>query len=162
MTDFQERLKKAAERGHRSRLEKQQAEVAKALTAEELRSLHTKYRLEISEHIEQCLHDLADQFPGFRTETLMGDKGWGTAILRDDVNIRRGDPRRNLYSRLELAVMPPGEYHLLDLSSKGTVRNKELLRRNHYQHLDEVDLDSFRELIDLWVLEYAEKYAAAD
>jgi len=162
LTDFQERLKKAAERGQRSRTEKKKQEVAKALSAEELRGLHTKCRLEISEHIERCLHDLADQFPGFRTETLMGDQGWGTAILRDDVNIRRGDPRRNLYSRLEVAVMPIGEYSLLDLSAKGTVRNKELLRRNHYQHLDEVDLQSFRELIDLWVLEYAELYSAAD
>ena len=136
--------------------------IAKALSAEELRGLHTKYRLELSDHIERCLHEVADQFPGFRTETLMGEQGWGTAILRDDVNIRRGDPRRSLYSRLEVAVMPPSEYHLLDISAKGTVRNKELLRRSHYQDLNDVDLDSFRELIDLWVLEYAENYAAAD
>ena len=36
-----------------------------------------------------------------------------------------------------------------------------MFSRNHYQRLAEVDLESFRELVELWVLDYAELYAAA-
>jgi hypothetical protein len=50
---------------------------------------------------------------------------------------------------------------VLELVAKGTVRNKEVFSRNHYQRLADVDLESFRELIELWVLDYAELYAAA-
>ena len=57
-------------------------------------------------------------------------------------------------------IRPRGKYDVLDLAAKGTVRNKEIFNRTHYQRLAEVDLDSFREMIDLWVLEFAELYAA--
>ena len=40
------------------------------------------------------------------------------------------------------------------------IHNKEVFNRTHFQFLAEADLDSFRELIDLWVLEYAEQFAA--
>ena len=50
---------------------------------------------------------------------------------------------------------------MLELAAKGTVRNKEVLSRNHYQRLADVDLESFRELVELWVLDYAELYSAA-
>ena len=69
--------------------------------------------------------------------------------------------RGNLFSRLQLVVSPYSKYHVLELAAKGTVRNKEVLSRNHYQRLAEVDLESFRELVELWVLDYAELYAAA-
>ena len=49
---------------------------------------------------------------------------------------------------------------MLDLAAKATIRNKELFNRSHYQRLTEVDVTSFAELIDIWVLEYAELYAA--
>ena len=58
-------------------------------------------------------------------------------------------------------IGPFNQYHVLDLSAKGTVRNKESFSRNHFQQLDDVDVDSFRELIELWVLDYAEAYSAA-
>ena len=45
---------------------------------------------------------------------------------------------------------------------KGTVRNREVLNRKHFQMLDEIDLDSFQELVDLRVLEFAELYSAND
>ena len=49
---------------------------------------------------------------------------------------------------------------MLDLAAKGTVRNREVYNRNHFEKLDEADPDNFAELIDLWILEYAELYAA--
>ena len=36
-----------------------------------------------------------------------------------------------------------------------------MLSRNHYQQLADVDLQSFRELLEQWVLDYAELYSAA-
>ena len=59
-----------------------------------------------------------------------------------------------------MVVRPLGNYGVLELTAKGTIRNKEIYNRKQFQKLAEVDLDSFLELVDLWVLEYAELYAA--
>jgi len=157
--DFQKRLEKAIERGQRRGGARARAEAEKAVTEKEFARLHSQYRLELSDYIEGCLRQLADRFPGFRFETVMGEAGWGGAISRDDISVRSGR-RTNYFSRLEMAVRPPSPYHVLDLTAKATIRNKELFKRSHYQRLTEVDLTSFTELIDLWVLEYAELYAA--
>ena len=49
---------------------------------------------------------------------------------------------------------------LLELVGKGTVRNRELFNRRHFERLPEIDLDSFQEMVVTWSLEYAEQYAA--
>lgn len=161
MTDFEKRLARAIERGHRASDERARAEAAKALSEKELRGLHSQYRLELSEHIEQCLRRLPNHFPGFTFEPVVTDRGWGAAVSRDDVNLRSRGRRDNLFSRMELLIRPISDYFVLDLAAKATVRNKEIFARNHYQKLGEVDLESFTELIDLWVLEFAERYASA-
>ena len=111
------------------------------------------------DHVEKCLDDLADNFPGFHVETVADDSGLGSVARRDDVSLPRGR-NENLFSRLQMVVSPFSKYHVLDVVAKGTIRNKEVFSRNHYQQLNEVDLDRFRELIEQWVLEYAELYAA--
>ena len=158
--DFRSRLQKATERGHRARDEAQRQQRAEALSEEECRRLHSSLRLHLSEHIEACMRQLADNLPGFRLETIVDESGWGTAANRDDIQISSGR-RENYFSRLQMVISPFNKYHVLELSAKGTVRNKECFSRNHYQRLDEADDDSFRELIELWVLDYAEAYAAA-
>ena len=158
--DFQQRLEKAIERGHRASDVRAQAKAEKAITEKELSRLHSQYRLAVSENIEACLKQLADHFPGFRFETIVGEQGWGAAISRDDIRAHRGLPRTTYFSRLEMVIRPASSYHVLDLAAKATICNKELFNRSHYQRLTEVDLTSFREMIDLWVLEYAELYAA--
>ena len=60
----------------------------------------------------------------------------------------------------EQEVLAFSKYQVLDLTTKGTIRNKEIFNRNHYQRLSDVELASFTERIDLWVLEFAELYAA--
>jgi len=161
MTDFEKRLARAIERGHRASDERAQAEAAKALSEKELRGLHSQYRLELSEHIGQCLRRLPNQFPGFKFEPVVTDRGWGATVSRDDVNLQSRGRRDNLFSRMELVIRPVSDYFVLDLAAKATVRNKEIFARNYYQRLGEVDLESFTELIDLWILEFAEKYAGA-
>ena len=160
MTDFEQRLQKAIERGRRASDARAQAEAQKALSEQELRGLHTQYRLELSEHIEQCLGKLAQCFPGFRLETVVSERGWGAAISRDDAGAEWPRSRENFYSRLEVLIRPVAEFFVLEMVAKGTVRNKEYLNRSHFQKLAEVDLDSFIELADRWALEYAELYAA--
>ena len=63
------------------------------------------------------------------------------------------------FSRLELVVRPFTGSHVLEVSAKGTIRNKEVYNRTQYQRLTEVDPETFANMIDLWVLEYAELYA---
>lgn len=157
--DFKDRLERAIQRGQRSGDAEARARAEQATSEEEFRRLHSQYRLELSEHIEEVLRSLPRHFPGFRFETLVGDRGWGAAINRDDLQIADGR-RSNLFSRLEVVVRPFSTSHVLDLNAKGTVRNKELLTRAQYQRLSDVDLASFLETVDRWVLEYAELYAA--
>ena len=103
--NFDERLQKAIQRGQR-RGEQQAAEAKRqALTEEELKRLHGKYRLELSDHIEGALQKLPNYFPGFRYETIFGERGWGAAVRRDDIRIVSGK-RADEYSRLEVTVRP--------------------------------------------------------
>lgn len=160
--DFRARLLKAAERGKRNREAQEHAAAARARSEEEWRRLHSSLRLPLSEHIERCLNSLADNFPGFQVQTIVEEEGWGTAVMRDDVGAGRGGRRSNFFSRLKVLIGPFNQYHVLDISAKGTVRNKETFQRSHYEPLDDVDEESFRELIELWVLDYAEAYAAVE
>ncbi|HEV3136517.1 MAG TPA: hypothetical protein VGZ26_01410 [Pirellulales bacterium] len=157
--DFQQRLEKAIQRGQRSHDVQARARAEQAMGEEELKRLHSQYRLQLSDHIEQCLRQLPQHFPGFRYETLVGSRGWGAAISRDDLSLADGR-RENLFSRLEVVVRPFSTSHVLELAAKGTIRNKEIYNRNQYQLLADVDIASFRELVDRWILEYAELYAA--
>ena len=158
--DFEERLKMAVQRGNR-RNEAQQAESReRELSETELQNLHTRYRLDLSSHIEDCIKRLPDFFPGFQYETIYGERGWGAACRRDDVAIGSKRQRGSLYSRLELTIRPFSNLHVLDLAAKGTIRNRELFNRTHFEKVVEADPERFSELIDLWVVEYAEQFAA--
>jgi hypothetical protein len=160
MTKFEERLQKAIKRGRKAGRARAQAEAEKALSEQELRRLHTGYRLELSEHIENCLKSVPNHFPGFRFETIHSDRGWGAAVSRDDVSVSSQGKRANRYSRLEMSIRPVTQYFVLELTAKATIRNKEYFNRTHFEKLGDVDLASFNELIDRWTLEYAELYAA--
>lgn len=160
MMDFDERLHKAIARGKRASDAQARAEAERALTEKELRRLHGQYRIQLTERIEHCLRKLPQHFPGFELKPVVSDRGWGAAVSRDDVDIQPGRGRTNQFSRLEMVVPPLSDAFVLELTAKATIRNKELFNRTHYQQLDEADLHAFTELIDLWVLEYAEVYAA--
>ena len=84
----------------------------------------------------------------------------GTRVSRDDISLGPGRSSGTEYSRLEILVRPFSAAHIIELVGKGTIRNKELFHRNHFQFLTQVDLQSLRNMVDLWVLEYAETYAA--
>ena len=156
--DFRERLQKAASRGARSRAAREFEEAAEALSEEECKRRHSRLRLSLTEHIEKCLGELADNFPGFKRETIVDERGWGSAVARDDLVIA-GGKRKNLFSRLQVVVSPYNEYKVLDVAAKGAVQNKETFARNHHQPLADADEDQFEDLIERWILEYAELYA---
>lgn len=158
--DFEDRLVRAIQRGEK-RAEQQAADARrKALTEEDFKRLHTQYRLRISEHLESCVRQLAHHFPGFRYETIFGEKGWGAACSRDDLRLAAGK-RSNEFSRLEIVVRPFSSYHVLDLAGRGTIRNKEVFSRNYFENVADANPDKFVEIADAWVLEYAELFAAA-
>ena len=158
--NFDERLQQAIQRGARTAQTRQGAEAAQALSEEQFKRLHSQYRLQLSEHVEKCLRRLPQHFPGFQFETVVSDRGWGAAVNRDDADLGPGRPRSNLFSRLEMVVRPYSSAHVLEVTAHGTIRNKEIYNRAHYQLLTEARLEQFTEMIDLWVLEYAELYAA--
>lgn len=157
--DFSERLKRATQRGHSTRAEQELAAAADAMSEEEQRRRHSQARLALTEHIEMRLKELADNLPGFKFENVVEERGWGSALSRDDLAMSRGK-RQNLYSRLQLLVGSFNEFHVVDVTAKGAVRNKEGFSRTHHKPIAEFDEGDFKELIDRWVLDYAEQYAA--
>ena len=157
--DFEQRLQSAIQRGEKRGERHEQATRQSQLTEEEFKRLHTKYRLSLSERIERAIDGVAQHFPGFRQETLYGEVGWGAACWRDDLLVEAGK-RSSQYSRLEMMIRPPSNYHVLELKGKGAVANKEHFNRTHFVPLQEVDEDEFARLIDTWAIEYAEFYAS--
>lgn len=158
---FEERLQRAIERGENRAAANEQAERAKAMSDEELKNLHSGYRLKLSDHIEECVGRLPGHFPGFQVKTIYGEKGWGASCSRDDFAGGRGrGGRSSEYSRLEMTVRPFSKLHVLELFAKGTIRNKEVFNRSHFKKLAEVEEPEFLRLVDVWVLEFAELYAA--
>lgn len=153
--DFEDQLKQALNRGKERADQARVTGAQRQMTQEELRRRHTDWRLQLCEHIEAALRKLAEHIPGFRYETVYGERGWGGAIARDD--LMRGG---SFYSRLELSVRPHNEFNVLNIAGKGTVKNREVASWNHFQELERVELPEFLARIDTWVLSYAEQYAA--
>lgn len=160
--DFEKRLEKAIARGSKAKEAEGRQQAEKALTEEDFRTLHSQARLQVTEHIEKCLKQVADHFPGFQYSTIMSEDGWGGRIARDNLSMGAGRSPQKLYSRLEMLIRPFSKAHLIDLAAKGTIKNKELFNRSHFQKLSELDVDSFSEMVDLWVLEFAENYSASE
>ena len=159
--EFQERLQRAVERGQQARDTRSRVAAAKALSEEESRPLHSQYRLDLSERIGEILGQLVDQFPGFQFESIVGEDGWGAVVNRDDIALSESGQATNLYSRMQILIRPFSEGRIVEMVTKATIRNREVFNRSRYQMLGQVDLESFAENIDLWVLEYAELYSAA-
>lgn len=157
--DFESRLESAISRGKKRAEWKASQERQKELSEEELRRLHTSFRLTLSERIEVAIQRVADHFPGFQQESLYGEVGWGSACFRDDLRIESGR-RTNQYSRLEMVIRPYSDLHVLDLKGKAAVMNRELFNRSFYIPVAEVEIEEFEQLIDGWAIEYAEVYAA--
>lgn len=157
--DFKSRFESAIQRGQRRRDHSANEKKRKKLSEEELKRLHTSFRLSLSDRIEAKIKNIIDAFPGFRSETLFGEIGWGTACYRDDLRIR-GGRRSNEYSRFEMVIRPYSDLKVLDLKGKGTIKNRELFNRTLFRNVDEVDVNEFEEVIDAWTIEYAEQYAA--
>jgi hypothetical protein len=168
MMDFEKRLQQAIQRGQSKSNAKDQARVERTLGEAELRKIHADFRLQFSEHIENCLRQLADHFPGFEFSSVVGEEGWGAEINRDDLGLgsSRSQPQQKsyysrFYSKLHLVIKPfSAAAHIVELVGKGTIRNKEIYSRTQYQRLPDVDTSVMLQTIDQWVLEYAEKYAA--
>jgi hypothetical protein len=157
--EFQSRLESAISRGKKRAEVNSNQQRQKELSEEELKRLHTSFRLSLCDRIESAINGVADHFPGFRIESLFGEVGWGSACYRDDLRIDSGR-RTNQYSRLEMVIRPYTDLKVLDLKGKGTVMNRELFNRSHYVAVAEADPQEFEQLIDAWAIEYAEVYAA--
>jgi hypothetical protein len=57
-------------------------------------------------------------------------------------------------------VRPHNSLHVLDIAAKGTIQNKEILQRQYFERIEDVEKEQFIERIDQWVLDYAELYAS--
>jgi hypothetical protein len=158
--NFDERLERAIERGQQQRSAQARERAERAMTEDECKNLHSKARLELSEGIETCLKKLVAHFAGFDFECIVGSEGWGAKISRDDLAPGDGKPLNKYYSRLEMVIRPYSASHIVELLARGTIRNKEVVNRTQFQQLSQLDLVVFRDLIDQWVLEYAEKFSA--
>lgn len=175
--DLERRLEQAIQRGQKTRVLQGQEAAERALTEEELKSRYSAARLNLSEYIETSLKKLMDHFPGFRFETVVDDSGWGARISRDDLHISpaaldalfsgsdyrskpTGMKRENLYSRFQMLVRPLStQAKIIEITAKGTIRNKEIVNRTHFQFLAQLNEQGLRDVFDNWCIEYAEHFA---
>ena len=65
MSEFEDRIRDAIARGQKRGEQASAKAQRQELGLEELKSLHSKYRLVLSDHIEECLKKLPGYFPGF-------------------------------------------------------------------------------------------------
>src|SRR6185436_7407563 len=125
---FDDRLKQAIERGQKRGEARAHEAQKRRMTEEECKRLHSQWRLRLSEQVENCIKRLPNVFPGFQYETIYGDKGWGGACFRADLRII-GGARTSNYSPLEMTIRPYSSLHVLEITAKGTIRNKEAFNR---------------------------------
>jgi len=158
--DFEDKLQQAIQRGQERNVARSSAEKQVAETKEDIRNRHNAFRLSLSDHIEECLKQMANHFPGFEYETLYGAKGWGGAMSRNDID--RGPDGRagSFFSRIELTVRPQNEFNVVNIVGKGTIRDKEIFAWNHFEDISEASQESLEQMLDKWVLQFAEQFAA--
>jgi hypothetical protein len=159
MSEFEDRLRAAIERGKVRGQNTQSEEARQQATESQLRNQHSSLRLTLTEYIEKVIRQLIDHFPGFRFESVFGDAGWGAACWRDDI-VMDGRSRRSRFSRFEMAIRPINEFFVIDLQARGTIGNRELFNRGYFQPIQQVDVETFKKQIDAWALEFAELYAS--
>lgn len=158
--DFEDELQKAIQRGQDRTAARSTAKKQAEASKEDIRNRHNVFRLNLSDHIESCLKQLAQHFPGFDFEVLYGAKGWGGALSRNDID--RGPDGRagSFFSRIELTVLPQNEFNVANIAGKGTIRDKEIFTWNHFEDILEANQASLEQMIDKWVLQFAEQFAA--
>ena len=156
--DFSKRLESAIERGRRVADEKTDLARRQEATVEQLRERHSKWRLQLCERIEATTNQLADHLPGFRSESVYDEDGWGSACYRENLHIA-GGKRTTRFSRFEIIVRPVTDLLVLDIKGKATVHNREVFNRSHYAKLVDLEIADFEQCIEAWSLQFAEIYA---
>ena len=102
--DFSKRLESAIERGKQAADQKADEARRQEQTEERLRELHSEHRLVLCEYIEKTVNQLADHFPGFRSESVYDEDGWGSACYRENLHIENGR-RTTQFSRFEICLL---------------------------------------------------------
>ena len=158
--DFEDKLQKAVQRGQNRNAARSNAEKQAAMSNEQIRNRHNEYRLNLSDHIETCLKQLSGPFPGFEYETIYGEKGWGGAVSRNDIDRGPDGKAGSFFSRVEVTVRPQNEFNVVNIAGKGTIRDKEIFNWNHFEEIHEAKQQDFEQMIDKWILQFAEAFAA--
>lgn len=158
--DFTKRLESAIERGKQAADQQASTQRKREQTEEELRERHSEYRRHLCNKIEKSINQLADHFPGFRSESVYDEEGWGSAAYRENLHIEDGR-RETKFSRFQLVVRPCSDLLVLDIKGKGTVNNREVFNRAHYCKLVDVEIADFEKCVESWSIHFAEIYASS-
>lgn len=158
--DFESKLEQAIQRGQDRNAAKNDAQKKSKMSKEDMRNRYNEFRLNLSDHIEVGLKKLANHFPGFDYETIYGSKGWGGAMSRNDLDRGRDGKAGSFFSRIEITVRPQNEFNVMNIAGKGTIRDKEMFTWNHFEGILEAEQADFEKMVDNWILQFAEQFAA--
>ena len=158
--DFDDKLQQAIQRGQERTNARTTAKKLEEMSKEDVRNRHNDFRLSLSDHIEVCLKQMANHFPGFDYETIYGAKGWGGALTRNDIDRGPDGREGTFFSRIELTVSPLNEFNVVNIAGKGTIRDKEIFVWNHFEDIHDANQESLEQMLDKWVLQFAEQFAA--
>ena len=67
---------------------------------------------------------------------------------------------RRLRERLEVLVRPFNDTHIVEIATKGTIRNRESLNRTNFRFLKDATVDALKQIVDGLALEFAEQFSA--
>ena len=66
----------------------------------------------------------------------------------------------SFFSRIEITVRPQNEFNVINIAGKGTIRDKEMFTWNHFDAILDAEQPDFEKMIDNWILQFAEQFAA--
>ena len=98
-----------------------------------------------------------------------GSRHWSERGPRTNAGVEQlhGRQRRGRDTIVAYAVVvvrivrPPGEYGLLTIVGRGTVKNREVLNWNHFAEIPDVNTSAFKKLMDGWILQYVEMFSGS-
>jgi len=134
--DFEDKLEQAIQRGQNRNTAENKAKKESELSKEAIRNRYNEIRLNLSDHIEQGLKS------------------------RNDLDRGPDGKAGSFFSRVEMMVRPQNEFDVINIVGKGTIRDKEMFVWNHFDGIAESDQAQFIQMIDNWLLQFAEQFAA--
>ena len=127
------------------------------MTKKELQRLHSQARLELASTSSAACGSWPTAFPAFASRRSWIRAAGARRISRDDLRLRRGTAATSCFSRLEMLITPITPRRCWNWPPKARSATARSSAARNISVSPSPHMPVFANLIDLWVLEYAER-----